>query len=33
MSLAEQDLALTEIVRLPKVYNELISKIGEIGGR
>jgi len=32
LSLTEQDLALTEIVRLPEVYNELISKIGEIAG-
>lgn len=31
-SLAEQDLALTEIVRLPKVYNNLITKVGEIAG-
>lgn len=32
MSLAEQDLALTEIVRLPKIYSELITKVGEIAG-
>jgi len=32
MSLEQQDLALTEIVRLPKVYNDLILKIGELAG-
>ncbi|MCB1753427.1 MAG: hypothetical protein KDI74_17055 [Gammaproteobacteria bacterium] len=32
LSLAEQDLALTEIVKLPEIYNELISKIGELAG-
>jgi hypothetical protein len=32
LSLSEQDLALTEIVRLPKIYTELISKVGEIAG-
>ena len=32
MGLKEQDLALTEIVRLPRIYDELILKIGEIAG-
>jgi len=32
MDLSDQDQALTEIVQLPEVYNELISKIGQIAG-
>ncbi|MCP4288174.1 MAG: hypothetical protein GY792_27685 [Gammaproteobacteria bacterium] len=32
MSLTDQDLALTEIVQFPKVYDDLISKIGNIVG-
>lgn len=32
MSLHEQDQALTEIVKLPKVYGDLILKIGELAG-
>lgn len=32
MSLQEQDKALTEIVKLPIVYNDLIFKIGELAG-
>ena len=32
MSLAQQDIALTELVKLPRIYGTLIEKIGELAG-